>query len=344
LGWIFLGEENAVSRILTLRVGQRVTALVAATLIVMSYAVHAAPTMNVARIGFLGSGTYNASTNEPFLQGLRELGWVQGENIVIDYRFADGSIERLPGLTTELVRHKVDVIVAVATPSSLAARNATKTIPIVMVAAGDPVGAGLITNLARPGANVTGLSFGVGLESFTKSLELFKQVVPDARRVAVLTNPVNPAQLLATRDLEAAARHLGMHLQLVQVRGPDDFEAAFAAMTKERAGGLLVVTDPMFVSHRTRLADLAAEHRLPTMHGVRSYIEGGGLMSYGPNLADLFRRAATYVDKILKGAKPGELPVEQPTKFELVINLKTVRALGLMIPPSLLLRADEVIQ
>ena len=321
-----------------------ITTFVAASLIAVSYPAPAQPKANIARIGFLGSGSYNADIHVPVLQGLRVLGWVPDENVVIDYRFAEGRIERLPDLAAELVRRKVDVIVAVATPSSLAARNATRTIPVVIVAAGDPVATGLITNLARPGANVTGLSFGVALESFTKSLELFKQVVPGVRRVAVLTNPANPAQALATKDLEAVAQHLGMQLQVLEVRSPKDFEPAFAAMAKERAAGLLVVTDPMFATHRTRLADLTAKYRLPSMHGIRGYVEAGGLISYGPSLADIFHRAATYVDKILKGAKPGDLPVEQPTKFELVINLKTAKALGLTIPQSLLLRADEVIQ
>ena len=213
-----------------------------------------------------------------------------------------------------------------------------------MVAAGDPVATGLITNLARPGANITGLSFGVALESFTKSLELFNQAVPGLHRVAVLTNPANPAQALATKDLKAAAQHLGIQLQVLEVRSPNEFGPAFVAMARESAAGLLVVTDPVFVAHRTRLADLAARHRLPSMHGVRAYVEAGALISYGPSVADIFHRAATYVDKILKGARPGDLPVEQPTKFELVINLKTARALGLTIPQSLLLRADEVIQ
>src|SRR6266568_2169198 len=262
-----------MSRILrSLLVGQWVTTLVAAALIPLSHAAQAQPAAKVARIGFLGSGSYNADVYEPFRQGLRELGWVQGQSVVIDYRFAEGSIERLPDLTAELVRRKVDVIVAVATPSALAASSATRTIPVVMVGAGDPVGVGLIASLARPGANVTGLSFGVGLESFTKSLQLFQQVVPNVRRVAVLTNPANPAHALARRDLEVAAQHLGIRLQLLEARGPNEFDSAFAAMTKERAAGLLVVTDPMFVTHRTRLADLAGKHRLPSMHGTRGYV------------------------------------------------------------------------
>jgi putative ABC transport system substrate-binding protein len=300
--------------------------------------------VHVARIGILASGSNNAVAYEPFLQGLSELGWVQGQNVIIDYRFADGIIQRLPDLAAELIQRKVDVIVAVATPSSLAAKHATKTIPVVMVAAGDPVAAGLVTNLARPDGNVTGLSFDVSLESFTKSLELFKQAAPTVRRVAVLINPANPAQHLAANNLGVVAPRLGLQLRVLEARRPDDFDGAFAAMSKEGLAGLLVVTDPMFISNRTRLAELALKHHMPSIHGVRAYVEAGGLMSYGPNIADLYRRASTYVDKLLRGAKPRDLPVEQPSKFELIINLKAARALGMTIPQSLLLRADEVIQ
>jgi len=316
----------------------------ASSFITLPLAVRAQRAVHVARIGFLGSGSYDGLTYKPFIQGLHDLGWVQGQNVTIDYRFADGSIERLQDLAVELTQRKVDVIVAVATPSSLAAKHATKTIPVVMVAAGDPVAAGLVTNLARPDGNVTGLSFDVSLESFTKSLELFKQAAPTARRVAVLINPANPAQHHAVNNLGVAARHLGIQLRVLEARGPDDFDAAFAATSQEGFDGLLVVTDPTFVSNRTRLAELALKHHMPSIHGVRAYVEAGGLMSYGPNMAGLYRRASTYVDKLLKGAKPRDLPVEQPTKFELVINLKTAKALGLTIPQSLLLRADEVIQ
>jgi putative ABC transport system substrate-binding protein len=323
---------------------RRFLAAAASSFITLPLAVSAQPAVHVARIGFLGSGSYERVTYEPFIQGLRDLGWVQGQNVTIDYRFADGSIERLPDLAVELAQRKVDVIVAVATPSSLAAKHATKTIPVVMVGAGDPVAAGLVTNLARPDGNVTGLSFDVSLESFTKSLELFKQAAPTARRVAVLINPANPAQHHAVNNLGVAAKQLGVHLRVLQARGPDDFDAAFTAMSKEGFDGLLVVTDPTFVSNRTRLAELALKHHMPSIHGVRAYVEAGGLMSYGPNMAVLYRRASTYVDKLLKGAKPRDLPVEQPSKFELVVNLKAARALGITIPQSLRLRADEVIQ
>jgi len=300
----------------------------------------------VPRIGFLGTRTLSDTSPylDAFRQGLRELGWVEGQNIVIDDRFAEGRFDRLPNLAAELVRLKVAIIVAAPTPAVVAAKKATETIPIVAIAVGDPVGIGLIASLARPGGNVTGLSFSVGLEIAGKGLELLKETVPKVRRVAVLSNPANPGQPLSIRELNVAAQSLGVQLQLLEARGPNDFDGAFAAMATERVGALLVVADSMFNLHRTRLADLAARSRLPAAYGLRENVEAGGLMSYGPSVRDLFRRAATYVDKVLKGAKPGDLPVEQPTKFELVINLKTAKALGLTIPPSLLGRADEVIQ
>jgi putative ABC transport system substrate-binding protein len=275
---------------------------------------------------------------------VRELGWLRDQNVTIDYRFAEGRFDQLPALAAELVQSKPDVIVASPTPAALAVKNATGTIPVVMIAVGDPVELGLIASLPRPGGNITGLSFGVGHESFAKDLELFKQVVPRAQRVAVLSNSANPAQALAVRNLKVAAQPLRMQLQLLEVRGPNDFDNAFAAMAKEHAAALLTVTDPLFILHRARLVGLAMKYRFPTIYGDRESVDAGGLMSYGPSLADQFYRAATYVDKILKGGNPGELPVEQPTKFELVINLKTARKLGLTIPQALLLRADQVIQ
>ena len=306
----------------------------------------AQPTGMVHRIGYLASGSSSAAAAviEAFRQALRELGWVEGRNIVIDYRFAEGRFDRLPDLAAELVRLKVDLIVAAPTPAAVAARNATATIPIVMINVGDPVGLGLIASLARPGGNVTGLSFSVGLELFGKQLELLKETVPKVRRVAILSNPGNPSHALAISNIKVAARSLGVQLQLLEARGPDGLDAAFAAMAKERVGALLVVSDTMFGIHRARLADLAAKNQVPSMHGTRQNVEAGGLIYWGPNFPDQWRRAATFVDKILKGAKPADLPVQQPTKFELVINLKTAKALGLTIPQSLLLRADEVIR
>jgi len=279
-----------------------------------------------------------------FRQGLRDLGYVEGQNIAIEYRWAEGRFERLPDLAAELVRLKVDVIVSVVTQATLAAKNATGTIPIVLVAAGDPLGSGLVANLARPGGNVTGPSSMYG-DLAGKQLELLKETVPKVSRVAVLWNPANAvwqAQML--RQTEIAARALGLQVQLLEARGPDELEGAFAAMTRERVSALLVQVDVIFALHARRIADLAAKRRVPAMYGSREHVEAGGLMSYAPNVPDLFRRAATYVDKILKGAKPADLPVEQPTKFELVINLKTAKALGLKIPQSILIRADEVIQ
>jgi len=304
----------------------------------------------VYRIGFLsvlGAPTPStpAGVLEAFRQGLRELGWVEGQNIVIDYRFAEGRFDRLPDLAAELVRLKVDIIVAVATQGVAAAKNATETIPIVMISgSADPVGLGFIASLARPGGNVTGLSYSVGPEILGKGLELLKEIVPKVRRVAILSNPASPVQPLFIREVKVAARSLGVQLQLLEARGPNEFDGAFAAMAKERVGALLVVADGLFILHRARLADLAARSRLPAIYGYREHVEAGGLMSYGSSLRDLWRRAATYVDKILKGAKPADLPVEQPTKFELVVNLKTAKALGLTIPQSVLVRADEVIQ
>ena len=303
-------------------------------------------TRKVYRIGFLAAGGGPAAVplREAFRQGLREVGWVEGQNIVIEYRFAEGRFDRLPDLAAELVRLKVDIIVTGATPAAAAAKNATETIPIVMVSVGDPVGLGLIASLARPGGNATGLAYSVGLEIFGKGLQLLKETVPKVSRVAVLWNPGNPGHALAIRDVKGAAQSLGVQLQLLEARGPNDFDGAFAAMAQERVGALLVVAESMFFLHRTRLADLAARSRLPAAYGSREIVEAGGLMSYGPSAPDLYRRAATFVDKILKGAKPADLPVEQPTKFELVINLKTAKALGLTIPQSILIRADEVIR
>jgi len=301
----------------------------------------------VPRIGFLSltSPSDRPPLLDAFRQGLRELGWVEGQNIVIDYRYAEGRVDRLPDLAAELVRLKVDLIVASAgTQAATAAKNATETIPIVMIYVRDPVGTGLIASLARPGGNVTGVSGSAGLGLFAKQLELLKETVPKIRRVAILSNPDNAYHQLAIREVNVAARSLGVQLQLLEARGPNEFDGAFAAMAKERVGALLVLSDAIFGSHGTRLADLAARSRLPAAFGVRDDVEAGGLMSYGPSILDSYRQAATYVDKILKGAKPADLPVEQPMKFELVLNLKTAEALGLTIPPLILFQADEVIR
>jgi putative ABC transport system substrate-binding protein len=306
------------------------------------------PAGKVHRVGFLGSGsaTGDARTREAFREGLREIGWVEGKNLVIEYRFAEGQSDRLPDLATELVRLKVDVIAAGPTPPVLAAKKATGTIPIVGMSLTDPVGLGLVASLARFGGNVTGVTYSVGTETFGKGLELLKEAVPKVRRVAILSNPASPSQSLAIASLKSAARSLGLELLLLEARGPIQFDGAFAAMAKDGVEALFVVTDPTYLlpGAAARLADLAVKSRLPSMHAQRAAVEPGGLMSYGPSIVAIYRRGAVYVDKILKGAKPADLPVEQPTKFELVINLKTAKALGLTIPPAVLARADEVIR
>jgi putative tryptophan/tyrosine transport system substrate-binding protein len=300
----------------------------------------------VARIGYLGvtSASDRPALLDTFRQGLRERGWIEGQNIVIDYRFAEGQLERLPDLAAELVGLKVDVIVSLGTQGVTAARNATKTIPVVMIAVRDPVGTGLIASLARPGGNITGVSGYAGLESVAKQLELLSEMAPKTSRVAILWNPANPYHQLAIKELNIAAPALGLQLQILEARDPNEIDDAFAAMARERVGGLLVLSDVIFNSHGTRLAELAIRSALPNAHAVRETVEAGGLMSYGPSFLDSFRRGAAYVDRILKGTKPADLPVEQPTTFELVINLRTANTLGIEIPTTLLSRADELIE
>ena len=320
--------------------------MVGGSILAAPFAAEAQPAGKVYRVGYFtaGSVTANPRVLEAFRQGLRDHGWVEGQNIVIEYRSAEGRFDRLPDLAAELVRLKVDVIAATPTPAALAAKNATGTVPIVGVSLTEPVELGLVASLARPGGNVTGVSYSVGADIFGKDLELLKEVVPKVRRVAVLSNPDSPAQRITIGNIKGTARSLGVQLLLLEARAPGDFDGAFAAMAREHVGALLVVTDPMFIPHRARLADLVAKNRLPSIFTQRADVEAGGLMSYGPNFPDMYRRAAGYVDKILRGAKPADLPVEQPTKFELVINLKTAKTLGLTIPPSVLGRADQVIE
>jgi putative tryptophan/tyrosine transport system substrate-binding protein len=302
----------------------------------------------VPRIGYLAPNLAgNPGLHEAFRQGLRDLGYVDGGNVVIEYRDGEGKDERFPALAAELVALKVNVIVTNGgTLAALAAKQATLTLPILFVSAGDPVTSGLITSLARPGGNVTGLAL-LFPELVSKCLEQLKQAIPSVSRIAVLQQagavPERTKEEIL-KGADVAARSLGVRLQFVWARGPADIDKAFSDMTKARAGGLAVLSSPMFIMKRRLLVDLATRSRLPTVFSFREYVDAGGLMSYGPNLSDLSRRAATYVDKILKGAKPADLPVEQPTKFELVINLKTAKTLGLTIPPALLARADEVIQ
>ncbi|HEV2056382.1 MAG TPA: ABC transporter substrate-binding protein [Methylomirabilota bacterium] len=319
-------------------------ALLAVFLLAVPLAAEAQAPAKVPRIGFLSARppTDNPYFIESFRQGLRELGYVEGQNIAIEYRFAEGRPERLPALAAELVRLKVDVLVTAGPPAPEAAKQATGTIPIVFAVAADPVAVGLVASLARPGGNITGLA-SISPDLIGKQLELLKEVVPNISRVAVLQNPSNDSHPHTLRQAEGAARGLGVQLHIVQVRTPPEIDAAFAAMRSQRAGGVLVLRDPLFLTQRTQIAALAAKSRLPAVYGFREEAEAGGLMAYGASVPLMYRRAATYVDKILKGAKPADLPVEQPTKFELVINLKTAKALGLTIPQSLLLRADEVI-
>jgi putative tryptophan/tyrosine transport system substrate-binding protein len=326
---------------------RRFIEVIAGGLVAAPLAVEAQQAAKVARIGWLAVHLApNRHLSEAFRQGLRDLGYVEGRNVVIEYRDAEGKFERFPALAAELVALKVDVIVAPTTPAALAAKQVTKTIPIVFAAVADPVTSGLVTSLARPGGNVTGLS-ALFPELVGKCLEQLMQAVPGVSRVAVLWQPGGQSQRTDKEMLKGAkdaARALGVRVQFVEARSPADFDRAFSDVTKARAGALTVLTSPMFVTERRRLVDLAARNRLPAVYGMREFVDAGGLMSYGSNTADVYRRAATYVDKILKGAKPADLPVEQPTKFELVINLKTAKALGLTIPQSVLGRADEVIQ
>ena len=281
---------------------------------------------------------------EAFRQGLRELGHVEGQNIAIEYRWAEGKFERLPGLAAELVGLNVDVIVTSHTRAIEATKRATSQIPIVMAAAGDPVGMGLVASLARPGGNITGLSL-LAPELAGKRLELLKETLPRLSRVAVLWNSANVAMRYTFREAQVAARVLGLTFQSLEVQGnPEDFERVFSTIPRERPDGLFVTLDPFTSLYRRRIAELAIKHRLPAIYEIREYVDAGGLMSYGPSVRDMWRRAATFVDKILKGAKPADLPVEQPTRFELVINLKTAKALGLTIPQSVLIRVDKIIE
>jgi putative ABC transport system substrate-binding protein len=298
-----------------------------------------------ARVGRLSpiSGATDERVFQGFRHALRDLGWVEGANVTFEYRFAEGRLDRLPALARELVQLKVDLIVAGSVGGALAAKNATGTIPIVMVTTGDPVASGLVASFARPDGNITGVTALIEALS-AKRLELLKEVVPGIARVGILTTPAYPAEGRLQRELEEAARVLGLQLRMLQILDPGEFEQAFATMSREGVGALMVGPDPMFNTHRVRLVELAAKHHLPTMYGLREFVEVGGLMFYGASLPHMYVHAATFADKILKGTRPANLPIEQPTKFELVINLRAAKALGLTIPPILLLRSDEVIK
>ena len=322
-------------------------ALVSGSLLAAPLAAEGQAPPKVPRVGYLSIGSASDPRRAALLgavqQGFRDLGYVEGKNIVIEARFAEGSYDRLRDLAAELVRLKVDVIVAYATPAAQAAQSATRTIPIVMAAVIDPVATGLVAGLGRPGGNITGLSL-MAPEVVGKQMQLLKELVPKVSAVAVLWNPVNAGNGPQLREAEVAARALGVRLQPLEARSSGEIDSAFAAMSRERAGALIVLVDGVLIDNRTRITRLAEKARLPAVYGLREYAEAAGLMFYGANLIDLNRHVGNYVDKILKGAKAADLPIEQPVKFELVINLKTAKALGLTIPPSLLQRADEIIQ
>jgi putative ABC transport system substrate-binding protein len=294
----------------------------------------------VPRIGFLSA---TPSIDPAFLAGLRDRGYVVGKTIVIELRSAEGKLDRLPELAADLVNLKLDIIVTQGTPSAQAAKKATRTIPIVMATSGDAVGTGLVDSLARPGGNVTGLSI-LATDLDTKWLELLKEAAPNISRVAWLANPAIVPEMISLKNLQSAGPNLGVTVQLAEKRGPETFEGSFAAVARDRFNAVIVTPNSSYIPHRQQIVLLAAKHRLPAMYGWGEFPESGGLMSYGVILADLFRRAAVYVDKILKGTKPADLPVEQPMKFEFVINLKTAKQIGLTIPPNVLVRADKVIK
>jgi putative ABC transport system substrate-binding protein len=317
-------------------------AALGAILFALCFPVDAQQPKKVPRIGFLeGASIAESQGIGPFRQGLRELGYIDGQNIIVEVRSMEGKPDRSSHIVDEFLRSKVDVIFTPVTAGAQAAKNAAPTMPIVVVI-GDPVESGLVMSLARPGGNVTGLSGFAELSG--KRMEILKDTIPNLNRVAVFWTPGNVPMDLHFKEIKAVAGVLSVNLQILEVRGPEDFEGTFKSATKERAGALIAIRSPMLVNHRKVFLKFAEEHRLPAMYDDKNFVEPGGLMSYGTDRADLFRRAAYYVDKILKGAKPAELPVEQPTKFEFVINLKTAKQIGLTIPPNVLARADRVIR
>jgi putative ABC transport system substrate-binding protein len=299
----------------------------------------------VWRVGFLSlsSASLSSQNTDAFLKGMRELGYVEGKNLVVEWRFADGKLERLPDMAADLVQLKVDIIVAVASAAIGAAQKATTTIPIVMATTGDPVGSGFVKSLARPGGNITGLS-NMGGDIGAKHVDLLLSVVPKVTRVAVLVTPTSTTYRAISESVQAGAQKAGVKTLVVEASTPQDIENAFSMMAREKADAVIVGSAPFFGFHRQKIVDLANKYRMPSMFGSRVYVEAGGLMSYGQNITDNYLRSATYVDKIFRGAKPGDLPVEQPVTLELVVNLKTAKAIGLTIPQAVLLRADEVIQ
>jgi len=310
-------------------------------------AARAQPATKTWRIGFLTSGFREGAGADvriaPFSRGLRELGYIEGRNVILETRYAEGRVERFPALAAELVELKVDVLVATSTPGALAAKRATSTIPIVMAAVGEPVEVKLVESLAHPGGNITGLSISAP-QLAAKRLDLLKQALPKLSRVTVLWNSANQGMQARFQETQRGANLLGVSIHSIAIQSLDDFDPAFGAMMKNRPESLLVLADTVAVANRQRAIEFAARNRVPAIYEVRAFVDDGGLMSYGIDMSDHYRQAAVYVDKILKGAKPADLPIEQPTKFELIINLKTAKALGLTIPPSLLQRADQVIE
>ena len=310
-----------------------------------SLAVQAQQTGNVYRIGFLGNSTAALEANlvGPFREGLRDLGYVEGRNVLIEYRWAEGKYDRFPALIGELLALKVAVIVTAGTPATLAVKKATTSVPLVMTAVGDPVGTGIVPSLSHPGGNITGLT-AISTEMDAKRLELLREVVPSVSYIALLWNAASPLQVLAEKQVQAAAQVLRMRVLSLGVKTEEEIKSALAVMARERPDALLVLADRLLLHHRALIMDFATRHRLPGVHAYRELVEAGGLMSFGPSYADMHKRAAYFVDRILKGAKPGDLPVERPRTFELVINLKVAKALGLTIPQSVLLRGTEIIQ
>jgi putative ABC transport system substrate-binding protein len=317
----------------------------AATVLAAPLAGKAQQAGKVYRVGYLGNSSASLEPDlvEALRQGLRNLSYVENQNIIIEYRWAEGRYDRFPSLVADLIQHQVDVIVTAGTPGTLAAKQATRTIPIVMAVSGDAVGAGLVDSLARPGANVTGLTTMVA-ELEGKRLELLKEILPRLSRVVLLGNPANPLTAIIFNQARTAARVLHVTLERVDIRAVDEFENAFATIAKARPDAIIIVADRFFLAERERIVGFTARQRLPAMYPYREFVTLGGLMSYSPDYAESFRRAALYVDKILKGAKPADLPVEQPTRFELVINMKIAKTLGVKIPNSILMRADKVIE
>lgn len=324
--------------------GIGVTLAVALSVLLSVPTTRAQPAGRLHRIGFLGNSTAALEANlvEPFREGLRALGYAEGRDLVIEYRWAEGQYDRLPALIAELIAQKVELIVTAGTPATLAVKKATTAVPIVMVAVGDPVGTGIVPSLSHPDGNVTGLT-SISTEMDGKRLELLKEVIPTVSHIAVLWNAGSPLQVLAEQQVQAAARALRMKVLSLGVRTEAEIEAALATMGRERPDALLVLADRLLLHHRTRIMDFAARQRLPGVHAYRELVEAGGLMSFGPNYAEMHRRAAYFVDRILKGAKPADLPVERPAVFELVVNLSAANGLGLTIPQSVLIRATEMI-